>query len=100
MQVVRVAEPAQCLRIAAVAQIVSVIALSHRAPGSDPIATPLVAAGLTQAPLDRRVLAEAPAWAALGSAVVVVGAAVVAEEDAAAGEDAEGKQKCPSRKKR
>ena len=59
----RVQEPARCRRTAAAAQIASVIALSHQAPGSVRVATLLVAVGLTEAPLDRPVPAEAPAWA-------------------------------------
>ena len=53
----------QCRRIAALAQIVSVIALSHQAPGSVRVAMLLVAVGLTEALLDRLVIAEVPAWA-------------------------------------
>ena len=83
----RVAEPARCRRTAAVAQIASVVALSHQAQGSVRVATLLVGVGLTEAPLDRPVLAEVPAWA-------VVDSAMAAEEEAgvAVAEVAEDKE--------
>jgi hypothetical protein len=68
----RVRERLQCRRTAAVAQIASAIALSHQAPGSVRVTTPLVAVGLTQAPPGRQVIAEVPAWEAVDSAAVVV----------------------------
>jgi hypothetical protein len=72
----RVAEPARCRQAAAVAQIASVIGLSHPAQDSDPVAALSAAAvGLGATPLDRPVVAEAPAWA--------VAVLVVAEEAAA-----------------
>lgn len=81
----RVREPVHCRRAAAVAQMASVIALSHQAPGSVRVAMPLVAVGLTEAPLDRQVTAEVPAWEAVDSAVVLAeeahGVAVAAVED-------------------
>jgi len=81
----RAREPVQCRRAAAVAQMASVIALSHQGPGSVRVATLLVAVGLTEAPPGRQVTAEAPAWGAVDSAV-----AVVAEEaDAVAVADVE-----------
>ena len=52
------------------AQIASVIGLSHQAPASVQVTTLLVGVGLTQAPLDRQATAEAPAWEAVDSAVV------------------------------
>src|SRR5205809_875512 len=69
VRAVRVAEPARCRRTAAVAQIASVVALSHQAQGSVRVATLLVGVGLTEAPLDRPVLAEVPAWAVVDSAM-------------------------------
>ena len=66
----RVAEPVQCRRTAALAQIASAIALSHQAPGSVRVTTPLVAVGLTQAPPGRQVIAEAQAWEAVDSVMV------------------------------
>jgi hypothetical protein len=73
----RVAEPARCRQAAAVAQIASVIGLSHPAQDSDPVAALSAAAvGLGATPLGRPVVAEAPAWA--------VAVLVVAEEAAAA----------------
>jgi hypothetical protein len=50
----------------------SVIVLSHQAPGLVRVATPLVAVGLTEAPLDQQVTAEVPAWEAVGLAVVLL----------------------------
>jgi hypothetical protein len=78
VQAVRVAESVRCRRTARVAEIASVIALSHQAPGSDRAATLLVAVGLGVAPLDPRAVVEAPAWEAVDSAAVVAEAAVVA----------------------
>jgi hypothetical protein len=76
----RVAEPPRCRRAAAAAQMASVIALSHQAPGSVRVATLLVAVGLTGAPLDQQVTAEVPAWEAEDSAAVVVAEAHVLAE--------------------
>jgi len=81
----RVAEPAGWRRTAAVAQIASVIAPSHQAPGSVRVATLLVEVGLAEAPFDPPVVAEVPAWAvvdlamALAEALVVAGAAAEVE---------------------
>jgi hypothetical protein len=72
----QVREPVRCRGAAAVAQIASVIALSHQVLGSVRVATLLVAVGLTEAPLDQQVTAEVRAWE------VVDSAAVVAEEEA------------------
>jgi hypothetical protein len=81
----RVREPVRCRRAAAVAQIASAIGLSHQAPGSVRVAMLLVAVGLTEAPLDRPVIAEVPAWEAVESAVVVAEEAdVLAEADVVA----------------
>jgi hypothetical protein len=52
----------------AVVQIASEIAVSHPAPGSDRVATLSVGVGLTEAPLDRPVLAEVPVSALVDSA--------------------------------
>jgi hypothetical protein len=87
----RVAGSARCRRTARVGagvEIASEIAASHPAQGSDRVATLLVAVDLTQAPLDRPAVVEAPAWAAVDSAVVVVEEAAVA----VAAEGAVGKQ--------
>jgi hypothetical protein len=76
------------------AEMVSEIVVSHPAQDSVRVATLLVAVGLTEAPLDRQVTAEVPAWEAVDSAMVVLvaaGAAVEDAEEAAAG-GAEGKQ--------
>ena len=69
------------------AEIISEIAAFHRAQGSVRVATLLVGVGLTEAPLDRPVLAEVPAWA-------VVDSAMAAEEEAgvAVAEVAEDKE--------
>ena len=85
----RVAEPPRCRRTAAVAEIVSEIAAFPRAPGSDRVATLLVGVGLTEAPLDRPVLAGAPAWAVVDSAMAAEDAA--AEVAVAVAEVAEDK---------
>jgi hypothetical protein len=77
----RLAEPPRCRRTAALAQITSVIGLSHQAPGSVRAATLLVVVGLTEARLARLAIAEVPAWEAVDSAVVVAEADVVAEVD-------------------
>ena len=74
----RVAEPARCRRTAAVAQIASVVALSHQAQGSVRVATLLVGVGLGATPLDRRVIAEVPAWAVVDSAMAAEAEAGVA----------------------
>lgn len=66
-----VREPVRCRGAAAVAQMASVIALSHQAPDSVRVAMLLVAVGLTEAPLDQQVTAEVPAWEAVDSAEVV-----------------------------
>ena len=83
LQVVRVAERAQCLRTAAAEETVSEIAVSHPAQESVRVATLLVAAvGATT--LDPPAVAAVPAWAAVDSAVVAavaVDAAAVAEEE-------------------
>jgi hypothetical protein len=71
----RVAEPPRCPRTAALAQTASVIGLSHQVPGSVRVTTLLVGVGLTEAPLDRQVTAEVPAWEAVDSAMVVLVAA-------------------------
>lgn len=60
VQAVRVREP----------QMASAIALSHPAPGSVRVATPLVALGLTEALLDQQVTAEVAAWEEVDSVVV------------------------------
>ena len=72
------------------AQIVSVIALSHQAPDSVRITMLLVGVGLTEAPLDLQVTAEVPAWEAVALAAelveeadVLLEAHVVAVADAA-----------------
>ena len=89
-----VLQPVRCPQTAAAAQIASVIALSHQAPGSVQVTTLLVAAGLEAPPLDRPVIAEAPAWEAVDSPVVEVVAAVsmVAEDAAAAAAGVEDRQ--------
>jgi hypothetical protein len=81
----RVAEPQRCRRTAALAQIASVIGLSHQAPGSVRVTTLLVGVGLTEPPLDRPVLAEVPASAPVDSATARAEARAVAEDAAAAG---------------
>ena len=87
LQVVRVAERAQCLRTAAAEETVSEIGVSRPTQGSVQVATLLAAVGLTEAPLDRPVVAEVPAWEAVDSAVV---AAAAGDAAAAAGEDVAG----------
>jgi hypothetical protein len=83
---VREEEPARCRRTALVAQVASVIALSHQVPGWVRVATLLVAVGLGATPLDRPVVAEVPAWEAVDSAMAraeaVAVAGVAAEEEA------------------
>jgi hypothetical protein len=74
-----------------VAEIVSEIAAFHRAPGSDRVATLLVGVGLTEAPLDRPVLAEVPAWAVVDSAMAAEDAEEEAEVGVAVAEVAEDK---------
>jgi hypothetical protein len=80
----QVAEPPGCRRTAALPQIASVIGLSHQAPGSVRVATLLVGVGLTEAPLDRPVLAEVPVSALVDSATARAEAGAVAEDTAAA----------------
>jgi hypothetical protein len=70
------------------AEMVSEIVVSHPAQDSVRVATLLVGVGLPEAPLDRQVTAEVPAWEAVDSAMVVLvaaGAAVVEDAVAAAG---------------
>jgi hypothetical protein len=90
----RVAAPARCrlsARPAPLAEIVSEIVVSHPVQDSDPVAALLVAAvGLGATPLDRPVVAEAPAWA--GAVLVVAEEAAVAEDAAEVAAGAEGKQ--------
>jgi hypothetical protein len=85
----QVAEPQRCRRTAALAQIASVIGLSHQAPGWVRVTTLLVGAGLTEARLDRPVLAEVPVSALVDSATARAEAGAVAGDTAAAagGED-------------
>jgi hypothetical protein len=66
------------------AEMLSEIVVSHPAQDSVRVATLLVAVGLTEAPPDRQVTAEVPAWEAVDSAMVVLVAAGVAGADAAA----------------
>jgi hypothetical protein len=61
----RAREPVRCRRTGAVAQMALVIARSHQVPGSVRVATLLAAVALTEAPLDRQVTAEGPAWEAV-----------------------------------
>ena len=90
----RVAAPARrqlSARPASLAEIVSEIVVSHPVQDSDPVAALLVAAvGLGATPLDRPVVAEAPAWA--GAVLVVAEEAAVAEDAEEEAADAEGKQ--------
>jgi hypothetical protein len=74
------------VRVAAVAETVSEIAVSHPAQGSGRVATLLVEVGLTGAPLDPPAVAEVPAWAAVELVVAV------AEDAEAAEAGAEGNQ--------
>ena len=60
------------------AEIVSEIAAFHRAQGSVRVATLLVGVGLGATPLDRRVIAEVPAWAVVDSAMAAEAEAGVA----------------------
>jgi hypothetical protein len=86
-----VAELARCRlsgRPVLPAEMVSEIVVSHPAQGSVRVATLLVGVGLTEAPLDRQVTAEVPAWEAVDSATVALvaaGAAVAEDAVAAAG---------------
>jgi hypothetical protein len=73
----------------AVVQIASEITVSHPAPDSDRVATLSVGVGLTEAPLDRPVLAEVPVSALVDSATARAAADAVAGD--AAGEVAEDK---------
>jgi hypothetical protein len=92
--IAQAAGPVRCRRTAALAQIASVIGLSHPAPGSVRVTTLLVGAGLTEAPLDLQVTAEVPAWEALDSAVAVAEeeAHVLGEERVEAVAGVEGSQ--------
>jgi hypothetical protein len=64
----------------------SEIAVSHPAPDSDRVATPLVAVGLGATPFAPLAIAEARVWEAVDLAVVVAEeAAVVAAEAEEAG---------------
>jgi hypothetical protein len=82
-----VAELARCRlsgRPVLPAEMVSEIVVSHPAQDSVRVATLLVGVGLTEAPLDRQVTAEVPAWEAVDSAMVVLVAAGAVAEDAVA----------------
>lgn len=72
------------------AAMVSEIEVSHPAQDSVRVATLLAAAGLTEAPLDRQVTVEVPAWEAVDSAAVA--AHVLAEARVVAVEGVEGRQ--------
>jgi hypothetical protein len=85
-------EPPRCRPAAALAQIASVIGLSHRAPGSVRAATLLVAVGLTEAPLDPPALVEVPVLALVDSATARAEAGAVAEDAAAAAGVVEDRQ--------
>lgn len=82
----RVAESVQCrraARLAPAAEIALEIVVSHPAQDSDPVAALSAAAvGLGATPLDRPVVAEAPAWAV--AVLVVAEEAAVAEVAVAA----------------
>jgi hypothetical protein len=83
----RGAELARCRlsgRPVLLAEMVSEIVVSHPAQDSVRVATLLVGVGLTEAPLDRQVTAEVPAWEAVDSAMVVLVAAGAAGADAVA----------------
>jgi hypothetical protein len=80
----RVAAPPRCRRTAAPAEIASVIGLSHQVLGSVRVTTLLAEAGLTEAPLDRPVLAAVPVSALVDSATARAEAGAVAEDAAAA----------------
>ena len=88
-----VAAPARCRlsgRPASLAEIVSEIVVSHPVQDSVRVAMLLVAVGLGATPLDRPVVAGAPAWAV--AVLVVAEEAAVVEDAAEAAAGAEGKQ--------
>jgi hypothetical protein len=94
----RAREPVRCRRTSALAQTTSVIGLSHRDPDSVRVTMLLAGVALTEAPLDRQVTAEVPAWEAVDSAMARAEAGALAEDAAAGAAGAEDRQRSIKKK--